>query len=138
MHRNWKSVFEGQSLPPVVAAPLELAQIVRYQGASGDLNPLHYDHDYARAAGFDGAFSVGMLQAGVLAAQVVGWFGAESVRRFAVRFREPAWPGDVLTYAATIVAKREVDGERRVELELEVTRQTGGVHLRGIAECALT
>jgi acyl dehydratase len=122
----------------VVAEPLRLAQIVRYQGASGDLNPLHYDHDFARRAGFDGAFSVGMLQAGVMAAHVAGWFGANSVRRFAVQFREPAWPGDVLTYAATVRSKKEVEGERRVELELQVTRQTGGVHLRGAAECALT
>jgi acyl dehydratase len=138
MNWDWNSLFEGQQLPPVVAEPLRLAQIVRYQGASGDLNPLHYDHDFARRAGFEGAFSVGMLQAGVLASHVAGWFGADSVRRFSVQFREPAWPGDVLTYSATVSAKREENEQRRVELSLLVSRQTGAIHLRGTAVCVVS
>ena len=59
------------------------------------------------------------------------------MRRFKVQFREQAWPGDVLTYAGKVVAKREEDGERLVDLELSATRQTGGVHLKGWATFAV-
>ncbi len=79
-----------------------------------------------------------MLQAGVMATYVTDWLGAASVRRFKVQFREQAWPGDVITYEGTVTAKREVDGERLVDLELSATRQTGGTHLKGWATVAST
>ena len=69
------------------------------------MNPIHHDTEFAKGAGFPGPFAVGMLQAGVLATYVTDWLGAASVRRFKVQFREQAWPGDVLTYAGTVVAQ---------------------------------
>jgi hypothetical protein len=74
-----------------------------------------------------------MLQAGVLATYLTDQFGASAVRRFKVQWKEQAWPGDVLTYAATIVGTREESGQHFVDLEATVTRQTGGVHLKGWA-----
>jgi acyl dehydratase len=129
----WDELAVGVSIPPFVDAPLTRADFVRYQGAAGDFNPIHYDEEFARTAGFPTVLAVGMLQAGVLATYVTDWLGAANVRRFAVQFREQAWPGDVLTYAATVAGRREDDGERFVDLDLVVTRQTGGVHLNGTA-----
>jgi acyl dehydratase len=133
MARSFNAVTEGEQLPAFVDQPLTVTDFVRYQGASGDMNPIHHDSEFAQASGFPGPFAVGMLQAGVLATYCTDLFGAANVRRFRVQFREQAWPGDVLTYAGTVVAKRQEDGEQLVDLELEVTRQTGGTHLRGWA-----
>jgi acyl dehydratase len=123
----------GEVLPPFVDAPLTVTDFVRYQGASGDMNPAHHDTEFAQRAGFPTPFAVGMLAAGVLATYLTDRFGATAVRRFKVQWKEQAWPGDVLTYAATVVAVREEDGERFIDLEATVTRQTGGVHLQGWA-----
>lgn len=38
-----------------------LTDVVRYAGASGDLNPIHYDPEFARSAGYPGPFSMGAL-----------------------------------------------------------------------------
>ena len=38
---------------PLVVGPLTRTDFVRYQGASGDMNPLHHDEIFARAAGYD-------------------------------------------------------------------------------------
>lgn len=38
-----------------------LADVVRYSGASGDRNPIHYDPDFAHAAGYDRLFAMGAL-----------------------------------------------------------------------------
>jgi len=134
---TWDDVQVGDERPAFVDDPLTVTDFVRYQGASGDMNPIHHDEGFAKQAGFPSVFAVGMLQAGVLATYVTDWFGASSVRRFAVQFREQAWPGDVLTYTGKVVAKREEGGERLVDLELQATRQTGGVHLKGTATVAL-
>jgi acyl dehydratase len=120
-----------------VDSPLTRTDFVRYQGASGDLNPIHHDEEFARAAGFPTVFAVGMLQAGILGTYVTDWLGAANLRRFTVQFREQAWPGDVLTYTATVSALREEAGHQLVDLALLVTRQTGGAHLRGEATFVL-
>ena len=134
---SWEKIDVGMTAEPFAAPPLTVTDFVRYQGASGDMNPIHHDTLFAQAAGYPAPFAVGMLQAGVLGTYVTDWFGARSVRRFRTQFREQAWPGDVLTYTGTVVAKREQDGERLVDVELLVTRQTGGVHIKGWATVSL-
>ena len=123
----------GAALPPRTFGPVTLTDIVRYQGASGDMNPLHHDEAVAKAAGFPTFFSVGMLQAGLLSTYATDLFGAENVRRFGTRFKEQVWAGDMLTCSGTVQSVTDVDGERRVELKLVCTRQTGGVAIDGSA-----
>jgi acyl dehydratase len=134
---TWDEVHIGTSADPFVAPPLTVTDFVRYQGASGDMNPIHHDSTFAAAAGYPRPFAVGMLQAGVLGTYVTDWFGPRSVRRFGTQFREQAWPGDALTYSGSVVAKREEGGDRLVDVELLVTRQTGGIHIKGWATVAL-
>lgn len=127
----------GATLEPLVDAPLSITDFVRYQGASGDMNPIHHDAGFAAAAGYPSPFAVGMLQAGILSTYATDRFGAERLRRFSVQFREQAWPGDVLTYSGRVVGIREDRGESLVDLELSCVRQTGGTHLTGSATFAL-
>lgn len=119
--------------PPLVVGPLTRTDFVRYQGASGDMNPLHHDETFARKAGYDAPLAVGMFNAGLLATYATDWLGAEAVRRFRIRFVEQAWPGDVLTCAGEVIREYEQDGEPRVEVELTCTRQNGVVAVRAWA-----
>ncbi len=123
----------GAAPAPRVVGPLSVADFVRYAGASGDFNPLHYDEMIARAAGFESVFAQGMFSAGVLASFAADWLGADSVRRLQVRFLDVVWPGDTLTCAATVVRSYVHEGEQRADLELICTRQTGAQAVRGVA-----
>jgi acyl dehydratase len=134
---KWDDVQVGLTGETFTAPPLTISDFVRYQGASGDMNPIHHDAEFAKASGYPGPFAVGMLQAGVLGTYLTDWFGARTVRKYGVQFREQAWPGDVLTYSGTVVAVREEDGERLVDVELLALRQTGNPHLRGWATVSL-
>jgi acyl dehydratase len=127
---RWEELTEGAPVPaPLVVGPLTRTDFVRYQGASGDMNPIHHDEELARAAGYPAPLGVGMFAAGILAAWAASWLGAENVRRFKVRWKEPVWPGDVLTCVGK-VARRYGDGaERRVDLELACAIERGGVAL---------
>jgi acyl dehydratase len=134
MAATWDELTEGQGPEPRELGPLTRTDFVRYQGASGDFNPIHHDEEFAKAAGFPTPFSVGMFQAGALGAFTTDWLGAENVRRFAVQFREQVWPGDHLVCAASVARKYEEDGERKVDLELLVTRkESGGAAIKGEA-----
>jgi acyl dehydratase len=108
--------------------------MVRYQGASGDFNPIHHDEEFAKSAGYPSVFSVGMLQAGILAGFATEWLGAKNVRRYSVQFREQVWPGDVVICSGAITRKYEEAGERKVDVDLLCTRQaSGGAAIKGEA-----
>ncbi len=119
--------------PPLVVGPITMTDIVRYQGASGDMNPIHHDEAFARHAGFPSPLALGMMQAGMLATWATDWLGADRIRRFRVRFVEQVWPGDILTSSGTVAREYEEDGEQRVDVELVCRRQTGGVAVLGWA-----
>jgi acyl dehydratase len=117
--------------------PLTTRMFVRYAGASGDFNPMHYDDLLARAAGYPSVFSQGMHSAALLASFAVDWLGAENVRRFAVRFREQVWPDDVLSCSGEITSISQNENGALVTAELTATRQTGGVAVNASADFLL-
>ena len=127
----------GDRLPERVFGPVTMTDIVRYQGASGDLNPIHHDDEFARAAGFPAAISVGMLGAGWLAAYCTEHLGEEAVRRFRTRFAAVVYRGDRLTASAEVVRLFQQDTESRVELCVRLRKDDGSVVIDGAAEFAV-
>lgn len=119
--------------PARTIGPVTRTDFVRYQGASGDMNPLHHDEEFATSAGFPSVISVGMYQAGLLATWATDWLGAENIRSYRSRFKEMVLPGDKLTCDGEIVREYEADGQAMVEVELTCTRQTGGVAIQAWA-----
>jgi acyl dehydratase len=126
-------VTVGETTEPRSFGPITRTDIVRYAGASGDFNPIHHDETFATGAGFPTVFSIGMFQAALLATFATDWLGAENVRRFGVRFKEQVWPGDELTCTGIVTKVEPTDEGELVEVELNCTRQTGGVAIVGTA-----
>jgi acyl dehydratase len=131
MSPRWDDLTEGSAPSPLRIGPVTRTDSVRYQGASGDMNPIHHDDVFAQTAGFSAPVTVGMFQAGVMHAWLAAWLGPANVRRVSMRWREPVFPGDVLTFAAKVVKKYEEQGERRVDVELSCTKQTGAIAVTG-------
>ena len=127
-------VSVGDSGPTVIVEGLAPQDFVRYAGASGDFNPIHYDEPYARALGNDGVFGQGMLTAGYAGHFVSDWFGLDSVRRFRSRFTGRVWPGDTLTVNGEVTSVDSLE----VTAELTVTRQTGETVLLGNVTATLS
>ena len=127
----------GARLPERVFGPVTLTDIVRYQGASGDMNPIHHDDEFARAAGFPAAIGVGMLGAGWLAAYCTEHLGEETVRRFRTRFSSVVYRGDRLTASAEVVRLFDHDREARAELAVRLRKDDGSVVIDGTAEFAV-
>ena len=81
MSASWDDLVEGTGPEPREYGPLTRTDFVRYQGASGDFNPIHHDEEFAVSAGYPTVFSVGILQAGILGTYCTEWLGAENVRQ---------------------------------------------------------
>jgi acyl dehydratase len=66
--------------------------LVRYAGASGDFNPIHYRDDFAKSVGLDGVLAHGMLTMGAAVQVAVNWVGdAGKVIDYGVRFTKPVF-----------------------------------------------
>jgi acyl dehydratase len=66
--------------------------LVRYAGASGDFNPIHYRDDFAKSVGLDGVLAHGMLTMGVAVQVVADWVGdAGKIIDYGVRFTKPVF-----------------------------------------------
>jgi acyl dehydratase len=122
-------VAEGDEGPTLVVEGLAPQDFVRYAGASGDFNPIHYDSQFARAAGNERVFGQGMLTAGYAGRLLTDWFGVGALRRFRARFTARVWPGDTLTVTGSVT---DVDDDE-VAVDLSATRQTGEAVLLGDA-----
>lgn len=93
--------------------------LVRYAGASGDFNPIHYRDDVASAVGLPGVLAHGMLTMGLAAEAIVPWLGdAGRILEYGVRFTRPvvvdAETGADLDVAAKVGALE--DGVARIDL----------------------
>jgi acyl dehydratase len=93
--------------------------LVRYAGASGDFNPIHYRDDVARSVGLAGVLAHGMLTMGFAVQPVVDWIGDPArVLDYQVRFTRPvpvdATDGAIVTVTAKVGALE--DSVARIDL----------------------
>ncbi|MFN3707489.1 MaoC/PaaZ C-terminal domain-containing protein [Microcella sp.] len=101
--------------------------LVRYAGASGDFNPIHYRDDVAAQVGLPGVLAHGMLTMGVAIGAVTDWLDARGwVSDYQVRFTrpvvvDPAEGADV-QLVATVGALD--DDEARIDLTVSYGGQT--------------
>jgi acyl dehydratase len=101
--------------------PLSRDSLVRYAGASGDFNPIHYRDDVAAQVGLPGVLAHGMLTMGLAVQPVVDWAGDPGrVVDYTVRFTRPVvvHPADGAVVEVTAkVGQLDVDaGVARIDL----------------------
>jgi acyl dehydratase len=110
-------------------------QLVRYAGASGDFNPIHYDDERARGFGLPGVIAHGMLNMGLLARYLSGALppGAR-FEEYGVRFRAMVRPGDVVSISGRVEELQHADGRVRATLavELAVASDTPAISGRAV------
>ena len=124
-------------LPPLHKPTIERTQLVRYAGASGDFNPLHYDDEAGKAAGTGGVIAHGMLIMGFTAQAVTRWIPNRCLKRLSVRFVNITRPGEQITVGGRIIEKRVENGRGIITGEVWAADRQGAVKLKGIFEAEL-
>lgn len=96
--------------------------LVRYAGASGDFNPIHYRDDVAASVGLPGVLAHGMLTMGLAVQPVVDWVGDPGrVVDYQVRFTRPVVVDPAEGAAVSVVAKVGRLEEETARIDLTVT-----------------
>ncbi len=132
--------FEALTVGDVVATrTVEVARdtLVRYAGASGDFNPIHYNDAFAQSVGLPGVIAHGMFTMGAAASVVEEWAGAGNVVDFQARFSRPVpvpFPGAAVLSISAVVGA--LDGELRTA-RIDVTVEFEGAKVLAKAQAVV-
>lgn len=148
MSVNFETIQVGDVIPNYTSQPITRTHLVRYSGASGDFNPLHHDHTFARAIGRDDVIAHGMFIMGIAGEAITSWIDNKYLRKFSVHFLSTTQPVDLdnyentkdratITVSGKVVEKYEENGEKRIRCEIMAQDAQGSRKLTGFFVAAL-
>jgi len=114
---------------PAVEYRLTRDTLVRYAGASGDFNPIHYRDDVASSVGLPGVLAHGMLTMGVAVQSTVRWIGDPGrILDYQTRFTRPVVvdpdSGATISVAGKVAQVDDESGTARVDLTVTYNGET--------------
>ena len=114
------------------------ADLVRYAGASGDFNPIHWSERFATKVGLPGVIAHGMYTMALATQAVADWVGdPAAVVEFGVRFTKPVpVPDDDEGAEVTVSAVVKAGADDR-HVQLDVTAVSGGEKVLGQARAVV-
>jgi hypothetical protein len=127
----WEDVRVGSEIPPLPKIATR-RMLVKWAGAIGDFNPLHYDDDFAASQGVGKSIVHGQLKRAWLVQLITDWIGESGVlRKFSCQFRKTDYPrgmktiiepekGETWWCKGRVSGKYIADGEHWIECEIWV------------------
>ena len=133
-HINIASLEVGQEIGSIEYR-LTRDSLVRYAGASGDFNPIHYRDDIAKAVGLDGVLAHGMLTMGAAVQVAINWIGDPGrIVYYGVRFTKPVFVDAAKGAVLTVIGKvGEIDVENSI-VRIDITASCADVAVLGKAQ----
>ena len=130
-------VAVGDELPGQ-AFPLRRVDLVRYAGASGDFNVIHWNERVATSVGLPNVIAHGMLTMAEAARVVTDWVGDPgALREYGVRFTKPVPVPDDDTGATLDVAGKVIELLDVNQVRVELTATCDGVKVLGMARAVV-
>src|SRR5256885_1805965 len=113
---------------PAQTFEITRADLVRYAGASGDFNPIHWNERFATSVGLPDVIAHGMYTMALVARVVTDWAGDPgAVSEYSVRFTRPVVvpePDGATLEVTGVVSALGDDGRVVVDLKATVNGQT--------------
>jgi len=136
---SYDAVEVGTELP-AQTFPVNRADLIRYAGASGDFNPIHWNEKFAKEVGLPDVIAHGMFTMAEAIRVVTDWTGDPgTVVDYGVRFTKPVVvpnddKGAIIEVAAKVAAKLD-DDARTVRVDITATSE--GQKVLGMARAVV-
>ncbi|MCM1937764.1 MaoC family dehydratase [Streptomyces sp. G3] len=133
----YSDVEVGTELP-AQSFPVDRATLVRYAGASGDFNPIHWNEKFAKEVGLPDVIAHGMFTMAEAIRVVTDWTGDPgSVVEYGVRFTRPVVvpnddQGAVIEVSGKVAAK--LDGNT---VRVDLTATSAGQKVLGMSRAVV-
>ncbi|MFC4616198.1 MaoC family dehydratase [Cellulomonas algicola] len=117
---------------------VDRARLVRYAGASGDFNPIHWNDRVATAVGLPGVIAHGMWTMGAASSVVADWAGDPgAVVDYQVRFTRPVPVPDPGAATVEVVAVAGALDAEAGTVRVDLTVTVDGVRVLGKAQAVV-
>ena len=114
------------------------ADLIRYAGASGDFNPIHWSDRIATGVGLPGVIAHGMFTMALVGRAVTAWAGApDAVVEFSVRFARPVPVPDTDEGTEVVVSARIKDTTDDGNTRLVLTATCNGEKVLSLAQAVI-
>ncbi|WP_181789341.1 MaoC family dehydratase [Streptomyces phytophilus] len=135
----YDAVETGTELP-AQSFPVTRETLVRYAGASGDFNPIHWNERFAREVGLPDVIAHGMFTMAEAIRVVTDWAGDPgAVVDYGVRFTKPVVvPDDGVGAVIEVSGKvaQKLDDEART-VRVDLTATSGGQKVLGMSRAVV-
>lgn len=134
---RFENLEKGQDIG-LRTVELSRASLVRYAGASGDFNPIHWNERFAQSVGLSGVIAHGMLTMGTAVQLVSDWAGDPgAIVDYQTRFTKPVpvadapggenpdTPTNALTISGKVGALNEEERTARIDLTVTARDEEG-------------
>jgi hypothetical protein len=127
----WDNVQVGEEITPLSKIATTV-MLVKWAGASGDMNPLHYDHDFALSQKMQKPIVQGQLKRAWLIQMITDWIGINSdIKKFSIQYKAVDYPrsmkamdqpedGETWLCKGKVTKKYEQDGNHLIDCEVWV------------------
>ncbi|MFC1895488.1 MaoC/PaaZ C-terminal domain-containing protein [Thermodesulfobacteriota bacterium] len=145
----WEDVEEGTEVTPLPKVA-STRMLVKWAGASGDFNALHFDDEFSRTQGESGRIVHGALKRQWLVQLVTDWMGEEgTLKKFSCQYRMTDRPRGMKSNTVPLdegetwwcrgtVAKKYVEGdEHLVDCDIRLENGNADVTTPGKATVVL-
>ena len=134
----FEDVDVGFEIPQFVKGPLTKEQIKEYAEAAGDPNPMHYDENFAKMAGYRTVIAHGLMTMAYVSEMLTNWLPSYTqLKRLKTRFTKVVYPGHTLTCKGKVTQKYVKKDGNYVELEVWSENQDGETVVTGSATVVL-
>ncbi len=138
----WEDVEVDDEVTPLSKVATR-AMMVKWAGASGDFNPLHYDDSFAESMGVGKPIVHGALKRQWLVQMLTTWIGDEGfLKKFSCSYRAMDWPrlmkstlepheGETWWCKGKVTKKYVEDDEHYVDCDIRIENGKGEVTTPG-------
>ena len=144
----WENVEVGGEVTPL-SKIATTRMLVKWAGASGDFNPLHYDAAFAALQGVGSPIVHGALKRQWLVQLMTDWMGEQgTLKKFACSYRAMDWPrkmatpmtpeeGETWQCKGKVTKKYTEESQHLVDCEIWIENGKGEVTTPGTATVIL-
>jgi hypothetical protein len=129
----WEDVEVGDELPGY-DMDIDARRMVLQLSGSQDHYPVHFDRNFARAAGHEEVFMSSGFTEAALVRVITDWMGDEGwLRKLRLELRRQNRIGDTMVCKGSVASKYVQDGDHYVECDVWAENQREGVTTPGRA-----
>jgi acyl dehydratase len=144
----WEDIEKGTEVT-ILEKVATTQMLVKWAGASGDFNPLHYDRHFTEITGIGQPIVQGALKRQWLIQLITDWMGAEGrLKKFSCRYRTVDYPrpmktinepekGETWLCKGSVIKKYVEDNEYLVDCHIRLENGKGETTTTGKATILL-